>query len=90
MYQRPIQSVNSFKSYRTNKLKSTDIQTYRQADRQTHRHTDRHTDIQTDTQTDTFAKTIFSGSEGLKMWTFDKNGEGVTFGINLIPSLMRM
>ena len=31
----------------------------------------------TDTQTDTFAKTIFSGSEGLKTWTFDKNGGGV-------------
>ena len=55
MYQVSIQSVNSFKSYRANKLKSTD------------RHTDR--------QTDTFAKTIFSGSEGLKTWTFDKNGE---------------
>ena len=27
-------------------------------------------------QTDTFAKTIFSGSEGLKTWTFDKNGGG--------------
>ena len=27
-------------------------------------------------QTATFAKTIFSGSEGLKTWTFDKNGEG--------------
>ena len=54
VYQRPIQSVNSFKSYRANKLKSTDRQTYR--------------------QTDTFAKTIFSGSEGLKTWTFDKNG----------------
>ena len=25
-------------------------------------------------QTDIFAKTIFSGSEGLKTWTFDKNG----------------
>ena len=50
-YQRPIQSVNSFKSYRANKL-----QIYR--------------------QTDTFAKTIFSGSEGLKTWTFDKNGGG--------------
>ena len=55
----PIQSVNSFKSYRANKLKSTD--------RQTHR---------TDRQTDTFAKTIFSGSEGLKTWTFDKNRVG--------------
>ena len=32
MYQRPIQSVNYFKSYRANKLKSTD----RQTDRQTH------------------------------------------------------
>ena len=52
MYQRPIQSVNSFKSYRANKLKSTDR------------------------QTDTFAKTIFSGSEGLKTWTFDKNRGG--------------
>ena len=31
---------------------------------------------QTDRQTDTFAKTIFSGSEGLKMWTFDKNPGG--------------
>ena len=36
-----------------------------------------------DTQTSTyrhiaFAKTIFSGSEGLKTWTFDKNGEGVS------------
>ena len=52
----PIQSVNSFKCYRANKLKSTD----------------RQTDIQTDIQTyirihtDTFAKTIFLGSEGLK------------------------
>ena len=27
-------------------------------------------------QTDTFAKTIFSGSEGLNTWTFDKNGGG--------------
>ena len=27
-------------------------------------------------QTDTFAKTIFSGSEGLKTWTFDKNWGG--------------
>ena len=56
MYQRRIQSVNSFKSYRANKLKSTDRQT--------------------DTQTDTFVKTIFSGSGGLKTWTFDKNGGG--------------
>ena len=56
MYQVSIQSVNSFTSYRANKLKSID------------RHTDR--------QTDTFAKTIFSGSEGLKTWTFDKNGGG--------------
>ena len=32
--------------------------------------------IQTDRQTDTFAKTIFSGSEDLKTWTFDKNGGG--------------
>ena len=56
MYQVSIQSVNSFKSYRANKLKSTDRQT--------------------DTQTDIFAKTIFSGSEGLKTWTFDKNGGG--------------
>ena len=31
---------------------------------------------QTHRQTDTFAKTIFSGSEGLKTWTFDKNGGG--------------
>ena len=30
----------------------------------------------TDTQADTFAKTIFSGSEGLKTWTFDKNEGG--------------
>ena len=30
----------------------------------------------TDRQTDTFVKTIFSGSEGLKMWIFDKNGGG--------------
>ena len=30
----------------------------------------------TNTQTDTFAKTIFSGLERLKTWTFDKNGEG--------------
>ena len=46
----------------------------------------------TDRQTDTFAKTIFSGSEGLKTWTCDKNGGGggVTFGTYLIPSLMRM
>ena len=29
----------------------------------------------TDRQTDTFAKTIFSGSEGLKTWKFVKNGE---------------
>ena len=62
--------VNSFKSYRANKLKSTDRQTNRQTDRQTDIQTYRHTD----TQTDTFAKTIFSGSEGLKTWTFDKNG----------------
>ena len=62
MYQVSIQSVNSFKSYRANK--STD------------RHTERQTDRQTDTQTDTFAKTIFSGSEGLKTRTFDKNGGG--------------
>ena len=34
----------------------------------------RHTDI--DRQIDTFAKTIFSGSEGLKTWKFDKNGGG--------------
>ena len=27
-------------------------------------------------QTDTLPKTIFSGSEGLKTWTFDKNGGG--------------
>ena len=47
----------------------------------------------TDTRTDTFAKTIFSGSEGLQTWTFDKNGGGgggIIFCINLIPSLMRM
>ena len=50
LYQRPIQSVNSFKSYRANKLKSTD----------------------------TIAKTIFSASEGLKSWTFDKKREGVS------------
>ena len=30
----------------------------------------------TDRQTDTFAKTILSGSEGFKTWTFDKNGGG--------------
>ena len=30
----------------------------------------------TDRQTDTFAKTIFSGSEGLKTWSFDKNRGG--------------
>ena len=29
------------------------------------------TDRQTDRQADTFAKTIFSGSEGLKTWTFE-------------------
>ena len=34
------------------------------------------TERHADTQTDTFAKTIFSGSEGLKTWTFDKNWEG--------------
>ena len=33
----------------------------------------------TDRQTDTFTKTIFSGSEGLKTWTFDKNGRGSHF-----------
>ena len=44
----------------------------------------------TDRQTDTFSETIFSGSEGLKTWIFDKNGGGGTFCINLIPSLMRM
>ena len=32
----------------------------------------------TDRQTDTLAKTIFSGSEGLKTWRFDENG-GVIF-----------
>ena len=36
MYQRPIQSVNSFKSYRANKLKSTDRQTDRQTCRFLH------------------------------------------------------
>ena len=36
----------------------------------------RQTDRQTDRHTDTFAKTIFSGSEGLKTRTFDKNGGG--------------
>ena len=43
------------------------------------------TDRQTYIQTDTFAKTIFSGSEGLKTWTFDKNGGrgGGTFCINI-------
>ena len=56
MYQSTNQSVNSFKSYRANKLKSTGRQP--------------------DIQTDTFAKTIFSGSKGLKTWTFDKNGGG--------------
>ena len=71
MYQVSIQSVNSFKSYRANKLKIY-TQTDRQTDRQTHRQTDR----QTDKQTDTFVKTIFSGSGGLKTWTFDKNGGG--------------
>ena len=30
----------------------------------------------TNRQTDTFAKTTFSGSEGLKTWTFDKNVRG--------------
>ena len=35
--------------------------------------------VYTDRQTDTFAKTIFSGSEGLKTWTFDKNGGGHIF-----------
>ena len=30
----------------------------------------------TDRHTDTFAKTIFSGSEGLKTWTFNKNRGG--------------
>ena len=34
------------------------------------------TDRHTDRQTDTFVKTIFSGSGGLKTWTFDKNGGG--------------
>ena len=38
-----------------------------------------YTDRQTDRHTDTFAKTIFSGSEGLKTWTFDKNGGGSHF-----------
>ena len=45
----------------------------------------------TDRQIVTFAKTIFSGSEGHKTWTFDKNGGGgggVKFYTNLIPSLM--
>ena len=49
-YQRPIQSVNSFKSYRAKQTINR--------------------------QTDTFAKTIFSGSEGLKTWTFDKKKAG--------------
>ena len=43
----------------------------------------------TDRQTDTFAKTIFSGSEGLKTWRFYEN-EGFKFDTNLIPSLMRI
>ena len=51
MYQRPIESVKSFKSYHANKLLVC---------RHTH----------------TFAKTIFSGSKGLKTGTFDKNGGG--------------
>ena len=30
----------------------------------------------TDRYRQTFAKTIFTGSEGLKTWTFDRNGGG--------------
>ena len=42
--------------------------------------TDTQTDTAIDRQIDTFAKTIFSGSEGLKTWTCDKNrGGGATF-----------
>ena len=33
-----------------------------------------YTDRQTDRHTDTFAKPRFSGSGGVKTWTFDKNG----------------
>ena len=92
MYQKSIQSVNSFKSYRANKLKSTDRQSYR------------HTDpferivrflskviVYTDRQTDTIPKTIFSHltQEVIKRGDLMKNG-GVKFCINLIPSLMRM
>ena len=58
-----VPKANSFKSYRANKL-----QIYRQ--------TDIHTDRQPAKQTDTFVKTIFSGSEGLKTWTFDKKRGG--------------
>ena len=42
--------------------------------------TDRHTDKHT------FAKTIFSGSEGLKTWTFDKNG-GEGGGGNILQKI---
>ena len=45
VYLRPIQSVNSFESYRAYRF-----------------------------QTDTFVKACFSGSEGLKAWTFDETG----------------
>ena len=45
--------------------------------------------LQTHRQTDTFAKTIFSGSKGLKTWTFDKNGgDHILHKSN--TSLMRM
>ena len=44
----------------------------------------------TDTHTDTFTKTIFSGSEGLKTWKFDKNVGGQILHKSTLPSLMRM
>ena len=62
-----IQSVNSFKSYRANKLKSTV------------RHTDRQTDIQTDIQTDRqphSRKPLFRVQRVSKRGHFTKTGGG--------------
>ena len=71
MYQSQSNRSILSKSYSANKLyKSTDTQTDRQTDRQTYR------------QTDTFAKTIFSGSEGL--WTFDKNWRRGGAGVHIL------
>ena len=75
VYQRPIQSFNSFESYQQTNC------TDRQADRQTDKQTDRHNR----------KNHFFGFREGgLKTWTFSKTGVITFFDKSNTFSLMRM